>query len=124
MKKNPGFIVISGFLAGVLLVLSLFINQKFHQRDLDRKAQVLIEKACGGNLKMTWQKRANLAAKANGINDNWERLYDAVLGMAASAEVLKSQKNWINATGNDGLSYNWEFSKSYAKYVAECNRLP
>ena len=55
MKKNPGFIVISGFLAGVLLVLSLFINQKFHQRDLDRKAQVLIEKACDGNLKMTWQ---------------------------------------------------------------------
>jgi hypothetical protein len=124
MKKKPKVIVISVFLVGALLISLFLINQNFRQGNLDRKAQVLIEKACDGNLKMSWQKRANLAAQANALNGKWLRLLDGVIAQEAFEKTNANLDRWREASGNDGAAYFYANSKMYSQYVAECSRLP
>lgn len=110
--------------AGLVSLLTIGVFQNLNQKNLDRRAQALIEKVCDGGLKLSWQQRANMAAKANALNGKWERLLEGTLSTAAAGEVNNSLRNWENASGNDGLAFFYDSKKMYAQFVAECQRLP
>jgi hypothetical protein len=80
-----------------------------------QKALTLVKKVCDGDNKLSWKRRANLAAQANYLDKRWERLADATYVQAALSNFADYPE--------PALTKVYESKVEYAKALAECSIL-
>ena len=111
----------------VLLSLVLLPSCSTNTDDTDNRTQKalnLVSKVCDGDNELSWEERAKLAAQANYLDKNWERLADATFVQAADSLIAETIE-----TPNFGdypepaLSKVYESRVQYAKFKAECSIL-
>lgn len=112
------------------LLLSLFLltscssgNEKSDEKT--QMALTFVKRVCDGDNELSWDERAELAAKANYLDTSWERLADATNYQAAIALITKTIKTGTNYSDypEPALTKIYESNLAYAKFAAECSIL-
>ena len=111
-------------LASILIVsvLGIAISLLISKTNDKDNATTWASRACDYSL--SYEERANHAARANFLDARWLRLSDAVNALAGFEATVKIGNAWKNASGNDGGALYFQWQTKLAQYYSECSLTP